>query len=95
TAEGYEAMVAAIEGTVGLQRLKVWHLNDALRDRGSRVDRHTHIGRGHIGREGFRRLVTDPRFADVPMILETPKEDARGRAMDPVNLRLLRRLTGS
>ena len=94
TAEGYEETVGEIERTVGLERVALWHLNDALRELGSRVDRHTHLGRGHIGREGFRRLVTDPRFAAHAMILETPKEDDAGRAMDPVNLRLLRRLAG-
>ena len=95
SAEGYEATVAEIDRTVGLERLRLWHLNDCLKERGSGVDRHTHIGRGRIGREGFRRLVTDPRFADHPMILETPKEDDAGRAMDPVNLRTLRRLAAS
>jgi deoxyribonuclease-4 len=92
TAEGYEATVREIDRTVGLARLRLWHLNDCLRECGSGVDRHTHIGRGRIGRAGFRRLVTDLRFADCPMILETPKEDDAGRAMDPVNLRTLRRL---
>jgi len=92
TAKAYQETIAEIDRTVGLKRLRLWHLNDALRDLGSRVDRHTHIGRGKIGRQGFRHLVTDPRFADCPMILETPKEDANGREMDPTNLRLLRRL---
>jgi deoxyribonuclease-4 len=91
TAEGYDETLRELDRTVGLARVAVWHLNDAVRERGSRVDRHTHLGRGQIGREGFCRLVTDPRWADSPMILETPKEDAAGRAMDPVNLRLLRR----
>ena len=94
TPRAYEATVRQIDRTVGLDRLAVWHLNDCLKELGGRVDRHAHIGRGRIGREGFRRLVTDRRFADHPMILETPKEDAKGRAMDPVNLRLLRRLAG-
>jgi len=92
TPKAYQETIAEIDRTVGLEKLKVWHLNDAVGDLGSRVDRHRHIGRGKIGREGFRHLVTDPRFADCPMILETPKEDDRGRAMDPTNLRLLRRL---
>ena len=94
TAEGYEETIREIDRLAGLARLEVWHLNDALRERSSRVDRHAHIGRGKIGREGFRRLVTDPRFAEHPMIIETPKYDARDREMDPVNLRLLRRLVG-
>jgi deoxyribonuclease IV len=93
--DGYEATIREIDRTVGLERLKVWHLNDSLKDLGCRVDRHTHIGRGKIGREAFRRLVNDPRFADCAMILETPKQDDDGREMDPVNLRLLRRLLAS
>jgi deoxyribonuclease-4 len=57
---------------------------------GSRVDRHAGIGLGQIGMDAFRRLITDDRFRTRPMILETPKEDADGRAMDPVNLAVLR-----
>jgi deoxyribonuclease-4 len=88
----YRATIRRIDRTVGLERLAVWHLNDCLGEVGCRVDRHTHIGRGRIGREAFRRLVADRRFADCPMIIETPKADDDGREMDPVNLRLLRRL---
>lgn len=89
---GYEATMRQIERTVGLERVRLWHLNDCLKPLGSRVDRHTHIGDGEIGREGFRRLVNDPRWAQVAMVLETPKEDAEGKAMDPVNLRRVRRM---
>ena len=95
TADGCQETIRQIDRTVGLDRLRLWHLNDSLKELGSRVDRHTHIGRGMIGRQGFRRLVTDPRFADLPMILETPKDAAAGRPMDPVNLRTLRRLASS
>jgi deoxyribonuclease-4 len=94
TPDSYAATIAEIDARIGLARLHVWHLNDSLRELASRVDRHAHIGRGEIGLEGFRLLVTDPRFAAHPMILETPKENAAGRQMDPVNLRLLRRLAG-
>jgi deoxyribonuclease-4 len=94
TPDAYAAAIAEIDARIGLARLHVWHLNDSLRELASRVDRHAHIGRGAIGVEGFRLLVTDPRFADYPMILETPKENDAGRLMDPVNLRLLRRLAG-
>jgi deoxyribonuclease-4 len=75
---------------VGLSRLKVFHVNDSVKGLGSRVDRHAAIGRGQIGIDAFRRLVTDPRFRDRPMILETPKEDDAGNPMDPVNLAVLR-----
>jgi deoxyribonuclease-4 len=78
------------ESIVGLRHLRVFHLNDSLRPFGSRVDRHAGIGLGEIGRDAFGRIVTDPRFHDLPMILETPKEDERGRPMDPVNLNILR-----
>lgn len=75
---------------VGLSRLKLFHVNDSAKPLGSRVDRHAAIGRGEIGPDAFRRLVTDPRFAGLPMILETPKEDDDGNDMDAVNLATLR-----
>jgi len=75
---------------VGLKHLKVFHLNDSVKGLGCRVDRHAGIGLGMIGDAAFQRLVTDPRFAKHPMILETPKEDADNREMDPVNLAKLR-----
>jgi deoxyribonuclease-4 len=85
---------------VGLERLRVLHLNDALRECGSRIDRHTHIGRGRIGLAGFARVLRDPRLAGLPMILETPKADASPAArvsidrFDRMNLGVLRRLAG-
>lgn len=88
----YAAMMTEFDRTIGLRKLKLFHLNDSKRARGSRVDRHEHIGRGHIGLEPFRRIINDQRFRKTPMILETPKEDADGRAMDPVNLAVLRGL---
>jgi len=75
---------------VGLNNLKVFHLNDSVKGLGSRVDRHAGLGLGMIGEEPFRRLATDPRFGNHPMILETPKEDENKREMDPVNLAKLR-----
>ena len=94
TKPGYAAMFDEFDDRIGLSRLKLFHLNDSLKGLGSRVDRHAAIGQGEIGIEAFRRLVNDPRFASRPMILETPKEDDEGRPMDPVNLGLLRKLTG-
>jgi len=70
------------------------HLNDAKGERGSRLDRHEHLGRGRIGLECFRLFVNDPRFEAVPKLIETPKEE-EGRQMDPVNLAVLRRLAGA
>jgi deoxyribonuclease-4 len=75
---------------VGLSRLAAIHVNDSKKPRGSRVDRHEHIGRGHIGRRGFVNLMTDPRLAAIPKFLETPKDDTLD--LDRANLAVLRRL---
>lgn len=89
----YAALRKEIEKTVGLSRIKVWHLNDSKKPLGSRVDRHDHIGRGMIGLEGFKPIVRDEAFANVPKILETPKEkDEQGRDWDTVNIEVLRGL---
>jgi deoxyribonuclease-4 len=92
TEREYAAMMDEFDRVIGLKRLKLFHLNDSKKPLGSRVDRHEHIGRGHLGLEPFRRLINDPRFQKTPMILETPKEDDDGNEMDPVNLRVLRDL---
>ncbi len=71
-------------------RISVFHVNDCRRELGSRVDRHTHIGKGYIGLEAFRCLVNDRRFARVPKILETPKgEDLKEDRMNLATLRSL------
>ena len=88
--EGYAETIAAFERTVGLARLAAIHVNDSKKPRGSRVDRHEHIGRGSIGRRGFRNLMTDPRLGAIPKFLETPKDDTLD--LDRANLALLRRL---
>ena len=88
----YLATMAEFDRTVGIDKLKMFHVNDSLKPQGSRVDRHAHIGRGCLGLEPFRLLVNDPRFADRPMILETPKEEDDHDDMDAVNLELLRRM---
>jgi deoxyribonuclease-4 len=89
SADDYATTFQRFDDIVGLARLKLFHVNDSAKPLGSRIDRHAGIGRGAIGREAFRRLVTDPRFVQLPMILETPKEDD-GTDMDVVNLGLLR-----
>jgi deoxyribonuclease-4 len=86
----YAATFQQFDDLVGLMRLKFFHVNDSAKPLGSRVDRHAGIGLGEIGAVAFRRLVNDPRFAHLPMVLETPKEDDDGNAMDPVNLKVLR-----
>ena len=88
TPEAYEGTMAEFDAKVGLDRLKVVHLNDSQKDLGSKVDRHANLGKGKIGLEAFRLLVNDPRFADKPIILETPAEDD-GHARDLATLREL------
>jgi deoxyribonuclease-4 len=73
TLERYEATMDEFDRLVGIERIRFFHLNDSKKGLGSRVDRHEHIGEGEIGIEGFRNLLNDPRFADHPMTLETPK----------------------
>jgi deoxyribonuclease-4 len=92
TRDEYEATIAELDRVIGLARVKAIHLNDSKQGLGSRVDRHEHIGRGKLGLEPFRRLLNDPRFANVPMYLETAKEQENGEEMDVVNLRTLRGL---
>lgn len=70
--EGYTQVFDEFERLVGVHRIKVVHVNDSLKALGSRVDRHAHLGDGLIGDVAFRCLVHDPRFADVPLLVETP-----------------------
>lgn len=76
TPELYAPMMAQFDATIGLDRLKVLHLNDSKHPLGSNKDRHDHIGDGEIGLEGFRQFVNDPRLDGLPGILETEKDDA-------------------
>ena len=89
TPAGYAAVREQIAEAVGLEQVGWFHLNDSKTDLASRVDRHTHIGQGHVGSAPFRFFLTDPAFRDVPMVLETPKEGEADRR----NLALLRRLS--
>ncbi|MGI8689586.1 MAG: deoxyribonuclease IV [Thermomicrobiales bacterium] len=73
TPETYAATMADFDRLVGYDRIKAMHLNDALQPLGDHKDRHAAIGEGHIGLEGFRNVVNDPRLAHLPMVLETPK----------------------
>ena len=92
TVEEYDGMIGELDRAVGPGRVRVWHLNDSRRGRGSRVDRHEGIGRGHLGLEPFRNVLNDPRFRAIPMILETPKGSDGGEEFDVLNLRVLRLL---
>ena len=93
TTEGYERTFAEFEETIGLEILVAFHLNDAKKDLGCRVDRHEHIGKGFIGLEAFRLLMNDKRFWGLPMCLETPKSDDCHE--DRENLATLRNLLGA
>ena len=101
SADGYLRVFDEFHEIIGLDRLKAFHLNDSKKPLGSRLDRHENIGQGCIGREPFRRLVQDQRFADVPMLLETPKTGTvppsviAADPMDLKNLALLRKLRDS
>ncbi|MHA2185930.1 MAG: deoxyribonuclease IV [Promethearchaeota archaeon] len=91
TRKGYDNLWNDFEDTIGLKYLHAFHLNDTDKDCGSRVDRHTHIGQGKIGKEAFRFLMNDERFKDIPGILETPKgEDMKEDVMNLATLRALR-----
>jgi deoxyribonuclease-4 len=72
TSEGYEETMKQVAATVGLDAVRVWHMNDAKAARGSKLDRHEQIGKGTMGLEPFRRLLNDPRFAHAAFIAETP-----------------------
>lgn len=88
----YTATMREFDKTVGIKLVRAIHLNDSLKPLGSHVDRHAHIGRGMIGKQGFRLLVNDRRFRKVPMYLETPKGIEKGKNLDAINLRTLRQL---
>jgi deoxyribonuclease IV len=84
----YRRTMRELNRVVGRKWVKALHLNDSMKPLGSRVDRHAHIGQGAIGKAAFQFVVNDPQFRNVPMILETDKEND----MDVVNLRVLRQL---
>lgn len=71
----YDGVMRHLDGVVGLDRVRLFHLNDSLTPFGSRRDRHAGIGEGSLGEGPFRRLMNDVRFAHVPRVLETPKGD--------------------
>lgn len=92
TPREYRHVFRHFDEVIGIDRIKAIHLNDSKTPRGSRVDRHEHIGEGHIGLEAFRLLLRDPRWRDLPMYLETPKGQRDGVDLDVINLRTLRGL---
>ncbi len=86
----YEEMWNDFDDIIGLKYLYAFHLNDTDKECGSRVDRHTHIGQGKIGKEPFGFFINDERFKDMPGILETPKGD--DDKLDIMNLKTLKSL---
>ena len=102
TESGYRDTFEAFDRLVGIGRLKVFHANDSKKPCASRVDRHEHIGHGYLGEAPFLRLLRDPRFHGLPLLIETEKSPAPSRAgtiaVDPLdvqNLDTLRRLRAS
>jgi deoxyribonuclease-4 len=95
TREGYEDVMKSCAKIVGLRHVRAFHLNDARAPLGSGLDRHEKIGRGRLGREAFRWLMTDRRFARVPMALETPKDPEPKADRDALALLRKLRATGS
>jgi deoxyribonuclease-4 len=90
TLAGYDEAMGRFDELLGLEKLYCFHLNDSKADLGSERDRHEHIGKGFVGLEVFRMLLNDPRFAERPMLLETPK--GPDMQEDIENLALLRSL---
>lgn len=77
TPKGYEKTMRQLDDVLGFAQLKAVHLNDSKGKLGSRLDRHEGIGKGYIGFDGFRNMMNDQRFEDLPMVLETPEGEKR------------------
>jgi len=91
TSNGFEDMVAQIERLIGLDTVRVWHMNDAKAPRGSKLDRHEHIGEGTIGVGAFRRVLNDARFRHCAFVAETPVDEPGD---DARNVNVLKSLVG-
>lgn len=87
--DAYEATIDEFDNLIGLNLLKVIHMNDSKKECGSRVDRHENIGKGKIGLEGFTHIMNDRRLLTIPKILETPKATLHE---DLINMRILTNL---
>jgi deoxyribonuclease IV len=93
--EDYDGVINAMADIIGLDRVRLFHLNDSATPFASKRDRHAAIGEGSLGDEPFRRLMNDPRFATVPKVLETPKElPENAKDQVTMDLRNLARLRG-
>lgn len=89
---GYEQTMKHLNESIGLDNVRVWHCNDAKDARGSKRDRHEHIGKGTIGLEAFRRLLNDPRTEHAAFIAETPIDEPKD---DLQNVGLLKSLVAT
>ena len=74
----------------GIDKIKVFHLNDSKNELNSRIDRHFHIGKGKIGKDAFHFIMRNPKFKNIPKIIETPK--GYNDELDIMNLTTLRKL---
>jgi deoxyribonuclease IV len=91
TSGGFEETLAQIERLIGLDTVRVWHMNDAKAPRGSKLDRHEHIGEGTIGVAAFRRILNDARFRHCAFVAETPVDEPGD---DARNVNVLKSLVG-
>jgi len=86
--EGYQLTFTELDQHIGIKRIVAFHLNDSLKPFNSRIDRHEHIGKGHLGTKTFERLLHDSRFFGIPMCLETePGPEMKDIAADLVTLK--------
>ena len=93
TAETYSQLLTEFDATIGLSRLRLFHINDSKNELGSRIDRHEHPGEGFMGSKAFSFILNEPKFAAHSFLLETPKgKDEKGQDSDVVNLNLLKSL---
>lgn len=86
----YNKTISDFDRIIGIEKIKVIHLNDSLKGLGSRIDRHAHIGKGKIGLTAFELIMNDRTFSNVPKILETPK--GKDMLEDINNLKILKKL---
>ena len=89
TEKGLNNLLKEFDSIVGLNRLKLVHLNDSKAKLGSKIDRHEHIGKGEIGLAALKRFINHPELKDLPYILETPKKTPKD---DPMNLAVVRKI---
>lgn len=92
TKKSYQSLWNKFDQTVGIENLKVIHVNDSKNELGSHVDRHEHLCQGKIGAAGFKLLLNDSRFFSIPKILETPKNNLED---DLRNINTIKKLLSS